>query len=201
MAGNLFQRIFKKKKKLTDYTPEEIHHEEKRLEIREGQLVAEIERMDQEKETIFEQGAKTKSLSRRKIYARRFNDLMNRVKLEDRELTRVTKEIMTLSRIRTVLERRQGPLASLLASLNEKNMAELQSLLEDDRINEEFYLQKIDSLLGITTDPAYEADQLGSAGLEVLKTWEAMDEGEIEYDEGMKKAEKSRPQKESPDAT
>jgi hypothetical protein len=196
-AAEVFDWLFRRRRKLTDFKPEELRREEKRLEIRENQLVSQQEKLDHEKEDIFNQGAKTKSIVRRRLYARRFNDLMGRIRLMDRELNRVSKEIMTLSRIRALLERTKNPksVTGILNNMSEVHLEQLQTLLEDDKIGEEFYLQKLDGLLGVANDPAYEAAEVGSEGLEVLKTWEAMDEGEMEFDEGLKQAEtgKERP--------
>jgi hypothetical protein len=190
-AGEVFDWLFKRRRRLTDFKPEELRREEKRMEIRENQLVAQQEKFDREKEDIFQNGAKTKSLVRRRMYARRFNDLMGRIRLLDRELSRVSKEIMTLSRIRALVERTKNPksVTGILNNLTDRHLDELQALLEDDKIGEEFYLQKLDMVLGVANDPAYDAAEIGNEGLEVLKTWEAMDEGEMEFDEGLKAAE------------
>jgi hypothetical protein len=190
-AGELFDWLFKRRRRLTDFKPEELRREEKRLEIRENQLVAQQEKLDREKEDLFQQGAKTKSVVRRRLYARRFNDIMGRVRLLDRELNRTSKEIMTMSRIRALIERTKNPksVTGILNNMTEAHMDQLSALLEDDKIGEEFYLQKLDLLLGVANDPAYDATEIGSEGMEVLKTWEAMDEGEMEFDEGLKQAE------------
>ena len=190
-ASDVMDWLFKRRRKITDFKPEELRREEKRLEIRENQLVAQQEKLDREKEDIFQQGVKNKSVVRRRMYARRFNDLMSRLRLMDRELSRVSKEVMTLSRIRALVERTKSPksVTGILNKLTDSNLDELQALLEDDKIGEEFYLQKLDMLLGVANDPAYDATEIGSEGMEVLKTWEAMDEGEMEFDEGLKQAE------------
>lgn len=196
-ASDVMDWLFKRRRRITDFKPEELRREEKRLEIRENQLVAQQEKLDREKEDIFQQGVKNKSAVRRRMYARRFNDLMGRLRLMDRELSRVSKEVMTLSRIRALVERTKSPksVTGILNKLSDANLDELQALLEDDKIGEEFYLQKLDTLLGVANDPAYEASEIGNEGLEVLKTWEAMDEGEMEFDEGLKAAESGRTEK------
>ncbi len=196
-ASDVMDWLFKRRRRITDFKPEELRREEKRLEIRENQLVAQQEKLDREKEDIFQQGVKNKSVVRRRMYARRFNDLMGRLRLMDRELSRVSKEVMTLSRIRALVERTKSPksVTGILNKLSDANLDELQALLEDDKIGEEFYLQKLDTLLGVANDPAYEASEIGNEGLEVLKTWEAMDEGEMEFDEGLKAAESGRTEK------
>jgi len=180
---------------------EEIRVEEKRLEIRENQHLHQIEKYDKLREDVFNQGAKTKSPARRRIYARRFGEFSQRIGMIERELTRVVKELMTMNRVRSLLERqRQIPVQNVLQRLNEEDMIKLTTLLEDDKVSEEMYLTKLDSLLGVVNDPAYESQDIGNEGLEVLKTWEQMDEGDLEFNEGLKEAtqkEKAGGQKES----
>jgi len=200
---SILGKIFTKGKKgLTDFGLEEIRVEEKRLEIRENQHLRQIEKYDKLREEVFHQGAKNKSPARRRIYARRFGDYSQRIGMIERELSRVVKELMTLTRVRGILERqRQVPAAqNVLQRLKEEDLLKLTTLLEDDKISEEVYSQKLDMLLGVVNDPAYESADIGNEGLEVLKTWEQMDEGELEFGEGLKEAtdrEKAGGQKES----
>jgi hypothetical protein len=202
---SILGKIFTKTKKgLTDFGLEEIRVEEKRLEIRENQHLRQIEKYDKLREEVFHQGAKNKSPARRRIYARRFGDYSQRIGMIERELSRVVKELMTLTRVRGILERqRQVPSAqNVLQRMKEEDLLKLTSLLEDDKISEEVYSQKLDVLLGVVNDPAYEQSDIGNEGLEVLKTWEQMDEGEMEFGEGLKEAtgaerEKSGGQKEA----
>jgi hypothetical protein len=188
---SILGQIFTKGKKgLTSLGLEEIRVEEKRLEIRENQHLRQIEKYDKLREEVFHQGAKNKSPARRRIYARRFGDYSQRIGMIERELSRVVKELMTLTRVRGILERqRQIPAAqNVLQRLKEEDLMKLTTLLEDDKISEEVYSQKLDMLLGVVNDPAYESADIGNEGLEVLKTWEQMDEGELEFGEGLKEA-------------
>ena len=200
---SILGQIFTKGKKgLTDFGLEEIRVEEKRLEIRENQHLRQIDKFDKLREDVFHQGAKTKSPARRRIYARRFGDYSQRIGMIERELSRVVKELMTLTRVRGILERqRQIPAAqNVLQRLKEEDLMKLTTLLEDDKISEEVYGQKLDLLLGVVNDPAYESADIGNEGMEVLKTWEQMDEGDLEFGEGLKEAvgrEKAGGQKEA----
>lgn len=198
---SILDRIFRRKKKLTDLSLEEIRVEEKRLEIRENQHIHKLEQMDKQREEIFNQGAKTKSPARRRIYARRFGEFSRRCGMIEREMSRVVKELMTLNRVRVILESdRQIPVKNILQNLSEEDMVKLTTLLEDDKVSEEVYLQKLDTVLGVVNDPAYETQDLGEEGLDVLKTWEQMDEGEIEsFDEGLKQATKGQKEKKAED--
>ncbi len=191
---SILGKIFNRRRGLTDLPLEEIRVEEKRLEIRENQHLHQIEKYDKLREEVFHQGAKCKSPARRRIYARRFGDYSQRVSLIERELMRVVKELMTLTRVRGILERqRQVPSRNVLQNLSEEDVVRLTTLLEDDKITEEVYLQKLDTLLGVVNDPALEASDIGSEGMEVLKTWEQMDEGELEFGEGLKEATQREP--------
>jgi len=187
---SILGKIFKVAKKgLSDLGLEEVRVEEKRLEIRENQHLRQIEKYDKLREEVFHQGAKTKTPARRRIYARRFGEYSQRIGMIERELTRVVKELMTLTRVRGILERqRQIPVQNVLQRLKEEDLMKLTTLLEDDKISEEVYSQKLDLLLGVVNDPAYESADIGNEGLEVLKTWEQMDEGELEFDAGLKEA-------------
>ena len=187
---SILGKIFKVAKKgLSDLGLEEVRVEEKRLEIRENQHLHQIEKYDKLREEVFHQGAKTKTPARRRIYARRFGEYSQRIGMIERELTRVVKELMTLTRLRGILERsRQIPTQNVLQNLSEEDVIKLTTLLEDDKVGEEMYMQKLDSLLGAVNDPALETSDIGNEGLEVLKTWEQMDEGELEFDAGLKEA-------------
>ena len=188
---SILGQIFTKTKKgLSDFGLEEIRVEEKRLEIRENQHLRQIEKYDKLREEVFHQGAKNKSPARRRIYARRFGDYSQRIGMIERELSRVVKELMTLTRVRGILERQRQVSAAqnVLQRLKEEDLMKLTTLLEDDKISEEVYSQKLDMLLGVVNDPAYESADIGNEGLEVLKTWEQMDEGELEFDAGLKEA-------------
>jgi hypothetical protein len=186
---SILGKFFKSRRGLLELSLEEIRVEEKRLEIRENQHLRKIETLDKQREEVFHQGAKTRSPARRRIYARRFGDCSQRISLVERELTRVVKELMTLTRVRGILERkRQIPVRNVLEKLSEADLGKLSILLEDDKIGEEVYLQKLDTVLGVVNDPSYEGAEIGNEGLEILKTWEQMDEGDLEFDQGLKEA-------------
>jgi len=190
---SIIEKIFRRRKRLTDLSLEELRVEEKRLEIRENQHINQVDKLEKQREDIFNQGSKTKSPARRRIYARRFNEVAQRVSIVERDLSRVVKELMTLNRIRVILERQRVPGSkNLLANLSDEDLGKITTLLEDDRIGEEVYLSKLDLVLGVVNDPAYETQDIGHEGMEVLKTWEAMDEGELDFDQGLKEASETR---------
>lgn len=183
-----FQKLFRRKKKLSRVTPAEIRVEEKRLEIRENQSIAELDKIDKEREEIFHQGAKTTSAARRRIYARRFTMLSQKAKILEREVLRYGKELITVGRLRAILERERGGGGNLLEKLSDEDLVKVASMLEDDKITEAVYMEKLDGVLGVVNDPALQQEEIGQEGMEVLKTWEQMDEGGIDFDTGLKEA-------------
>lgn len=180
--------LFGVERSLKDLDPEDLKREEKRLEIRENELIGRIEKIEEKKKDIFRKGAEASSRARRRIYARRYKDFTRRARMLDREVGRVTKEIMTLERIRMILPREEGTVGGILDRMDQSTVTELQSMLEDDKITEEMYLNKLDDILGITEDDVYEPELEDEEELDVIKTWEAMDKGELEMEDVMPEA-------------
>ncbi|MBI2931558.1 MAG: hypothetical protein HYY16_07885 [Planctomycetes bacterium] len=191
---SILEKIFRRRKSFASTSLEELRVEEKRLEIRENQHINQIDKYDKLRENVFHQGAKTKSPARRRVYARQFNEYAMRIQMMERELSRVVKELMTLNRLRGIMERQHTVGGkNLLERLSDEDLGKIIGLLEDDKVTEEMYVQKLDMMLGVVSDPAYESQDIGSEGQEVLKTWEAMDEGELDFEEGLKEASQKEP--------
>jgi len=188
---SLIEKIFRRRKGIGQMSLEEMRIEEKRLEIRENQHINQIDKYDKMRESVFHQGAKTKSPARRRVYARQFNDYSMRVQMMEKELSRTVKELMTMSRLRGIIERQRTVGGkNLLEHLSDEDLGKIIGLLEDDKVSEEIYVQKLDMMLGVVTDPSYESQDIGTEGQEVLKTWEQMDEGELDFDEAFEEASK-----------
>lgn len=183
--------LFGIERSIRDLDPDDLKREEKRLEIRENELIGRIEKIEEKKQDLFRKGAKTSSRARRRIYARRYKDFTRRAQMLDREVSRVTKEIMTLERIRMILPREEGTVGGILDRMDESTVTELQQMLEDDKITEEMYLNKLDNLLGITEDDIYQPEPTDEEEMDIIKTWEAMDEGELEMEDVMPEAAES----------
>src|SRR5258706_6171259 len=123
----ILDKIFKRRKGLT---LEELRIEEKRLEIRENQHINQVDKYDKMREDIFNQGAKTKSPARRRIYARRFEEYSQRISMFERELSRVTKELMTMNRLRSIMERKHGAgTKNVLEKLSDHDIGKIMGLL------------------------------------------------------------------------
>ncbi len=174
-------------------TLEQVRREEIKLGIRENQTLAKLEKTEKEREEIFAKGSKIKVASRRRQLARIYDLKASGVKTLERELAVISKELTTISAIKLALERQKNSKEGLSRVLNTVDEAELMTLLEDDKVSQEMYLEKLDSVLSTVTEGAHKiSEDLGKEGNEVMDVWQKMDEGEIEsFEDGLKIADKA----------
>ena len=191
----LFEFIGMKKKELT---LDQVTREEIKLGIRESQTLAKLEKLEKEREEIFAKGLKIKSPPRRRQLARLYEMKSSGVKMMERELGVLSKEITTISALKLALERRQSSKDGVARILERVDEAKLMTYLEDDKISQEMYLEKLNGVLSTVTDGASQiTEELGKEGSEVMDVWQKMDEGEIEsFSDGLKLADKAVREKE-----
>jgi hypothetical protein len=191
----LFEFIGMKKKELT---LDQVKREEIKLGIRESQTLAKLEKLEKEREEIFAKGLKIKSPPRRRQLARLYEMKSSGVKMMERELGVLSKEITTISALKLALERRQSSKDGVARILERVDEAKLMTYLEDDKISQEMYLEKLNGVLSTVTDGASQiTEELGKEGSEVMDVWQKMDEGEIEsFSDGLKLADKAVREKE-----
>jgi hypothetical protein len=193
---SIIEKLFKRRKNLS---LDEVRIEEKRLELKENQIVKKLENYDRDKGEIFKRGAETKSKALRRIYARKFEEATKVMQLEERELIQISKEIRLLSRIRMVLERSQKTRSAipLLERLNENQIHDLMKLIDTDTVKEAEFMEKVDLMLGLTEREEATGD-MGEEGMEVMKVWERMDDGQSDFEEGLKQATRAVTKKPEP---
>ncbi len=191
----LFDRILRRKK---DLTLEDVKREEIRLGIRENQTLAKLERLEKEREEIFSKGSRIKSPSRRRQLARLYDMKTNGTKMMERELSTLSKELTTMSGLKLALERKKMSKEGASQLLQKVDEAQLMTLLEDDKITQELYQEKLASVLStVMENPTTLVEDLGREGNEVMDVWQKMDEGEIEsFDAGLKLADRKVREKE-----
>ncbi len=184
--------------KKRDLSLPDVKREEIKLGIREKQTIAKLERLEKEKEEIFSKGAKIKSPSRRRQLARLFDMKSGGIKMLEHELAVLSKELTTLSALKLALERRDMSREGTSHLLNRVDEAELMGILENDKITQEMYAEKLTEVLGIVNEGnRAEIESLGREGDEVMNVWQKMDDGEIEdFDEAIKIADKAVREKE-----
>lgn len=195
----ILQLLGVKKKELS---LEQVRVEEKRLEIREGQTLLKLEKLEKEREEIFAKGSKIKAPSRRRQLARLYDLKSSGVKMMERELAVLSKELTTIAALKIALERRQMSREGVSRLLNRVDEAQLMTYLEDDKITQEMYVEKLNSVLStVSENPATLTESLGKEGHEVMDVWQKMDEGEIgTFEDGLKIADKAVREKEKRDA-
>lgn len=181
---------FKSDKKLTDYSADELKREEGRLQIRESQLIARLEKLEVEREIIFRQGAGVGSPIRRRILARKYEERARELSRVEGDLTRHMKELMIVSAIRFRMERRAQGETSLLKKVGGSEVDLLRELSERDDIDEEMYADKLTEILGAVEGPAADpVAGLGDEARSVLDVWARMDDGVIgTVEEGLEEA-------------
>ena len=179
--------------KKKDLTLDQVRREEIKLGIRESQTLAKLERSEKEREEIFAQGMKQKSPARRRQLARLYEARSSGVKMMERELSVISKELTTISALKLALERQQHSREGVSKLLNRVDEAQLMTYLEDDKITQEMYLEKLNNVLSTVTDNATQiTETLGKEGNDVMQVWQKMDEGEIDnFEDGLKLADKA----------
>jgi hypothetical protein len=179
--------IFKGRKKIT---AQDIRIEKIRLEQREKKLASDIEGMAKEKEELFRKGAGTTSKSLRMIYARKFEETTKRLQLMERESIRLWKEVRVITALNHVMEHTRGSGGErLLAKMTDGQMMDLMRLIDSDDIKGEVFNEKLDQMMGLIDATDAQKEPVGAEGQEILGIWEKMDEGAMELEEGLKKAD------------
>lgn len=185
--------IFKGRKKIT---AQDIRIEKIRLEQREKKMAADIEAMAKEKEELFRKGAETTSKSLRMIYARKFEETTKRLQLMERESVRLWKEVRVITALNHVYEHTRGSGGErLLAKLTDGQMMDIMRLIDSDDIKGEVFNEKLDQMMGLIDATDSGKEPIGAEGKEILGIWEKMDEGSMEFEEGLKKADEETKKK------
>ena len=180
-------------RKRKELTLDQVRREEARMGIRENQTLAKLEKTEKQREEIFAKGAKIKGPTRRRQLARLYHSKASGVKMLERELSTISKELQTLSALRMALERQKMSREGLSKLLHRVDEVQLVTYLEDDKITQEMYMEKLSSVLNTVSEDAPEiAESLGQEGREVMDVWDKMDEGEIEsFEDGLKIADRA----------
>lgn len=169
---------------------DEVRYEEKRLELKEEQLLKRVEEYELDKDRLFRRGASCKSLTLRRIYARKFEDLTRRIRDGEQDLLKLGKQLRLLNRLRLLFERKSDNVVSnILKRLSESQLNEIISMIERSDIKEGEFLEKVDTMFGIT-DKTSEAEELGEEGKEVMKLWERIDQGKLKVEYGLSHKQK-----------
>ena len=190
----LIDKIFGRKKTLSDLNKQELRKEEILIGKQRDRLFKRIEEIATAKQKIFQQGATQKSPDLRKALAQQFELKSQEQVMVARELNLRSKELMTVSRLRIIQEGRQSGKALGRLNVTDRDMAKITSWIEDDAVTQDMYQERLDQILDIGAQA--DKDALASAGLtsagnELMHLWEEMDKGHLKEDEALQAAEKT----------
>lgn len=176
----LFDWLFeKKKKRLTEMSGGELRIEERMMARERDQLFRRMSQLDDQKKQLFERGAKEKSPDLRRTLAQQFELCSSEQAMIGRELNVKSKELITITRVRMLAERRERSRESgVLGRISEMDMMKIQGLIEDDSIKAEMYNERLDELLGTMQQVDSGKASLSSATQGVLDAWTKVDVGE-----------------------
>jgi hypothetical protein len=191
----LIDKIFGKKKTLSELNRQEIRREEILIGKQRDRLFKRIEQIQTEKQKIFEQGKTQKSPELRKSLALQFEMKAQEQMMVAKELNLRQKEMMTLGRLRMIKENSEKGKALGRLNVTDKDVARISSWIEDDAVTQEMYAERLDQILDLGEQADRDAlagTQLKEAGTEIMNIWNDMDKGVIQTtEEGFEEADKA----------
>jgi hypothetical protein len=190
----LIDKFFSKTKTLSELSRQELRKEEILLEKSRDRLFKKIDTLGATKKKIFEQGAQQKSPELRKALAQDFELKTQEQVMAGRELTLRSKELLTVSRLRMIKENSEGGRALGRLKLTDKDVAKISGWIDDDKVNQDTYQDRLDTLLEIGRDA--DRDASGSSGLtqegqELMDQWNKIDRGTVKPEEAFDAADKA----------
>jgi hypothetical protein len=190
----LIDKIFGRKKTLSQLDRQELRKEEILLTKNRDKLFKRIEQISNDKQKIFKQGATQKSPELRKALAQDFELKTQEQLMAARELNLRSKELLTVSRMRMVKENAERGKALGRLNLTDKDVAKISQWIEDDSVTQDMYVDRLNQILEIgaqSDKDAMEAAGLTSAGQELMNIWNEMDRGAIKDEEAFDEADKA----------
>src|SRR5213078_1720451 len=190
----LIDKIFGKKKSLSELSRQELRREEIILTKQRDRLFKRIGDISTDKQKIFQQGATQKSPELRKALAQDFELKTQEQLMAARELNLRSKELMTVSRLRLVKENNEKGRALGRLNLTDKDVAKISQWIEDDAVGQDMYQERLDQILelGVQSDKdAMAAAGLTSAGQELMNIWNEMDRGAVKEEEAFEEADRA----------
>jgi hypothetical protein len=190
----LIDKIFGKKKSLSELNKQELRREEILLTKQRDRLFKKIETISQNKQKIFQQGATQKSPELRKALAQDFELKTQEQLMAARELNLRSKELLTVSRLRMVQENKASGRALGRLNVTDKDVAKISQWIEDDAVTQDMYSEKLDQILDLGAQS--DKDALASAGLtgagqELMNVWNDLDRGAVKETDAFAQADEA----------
>ncbi len=189
----LIDRIFGRKKTLSELSKLELRKEEILLTKQRDKLFKKIEDLAGAKQKIFQMGATQKSPELRKALAQDFEFKSQEQMMAARELNLRAKELLTVSRLRMVKENNERGRALGRLNVTDKDVAKITGWIEDDSVSQDMYMERLDTILdlGLQSDKdAIAGAGVSSTGQELLNIWNQLDEGTMKETEAFEEADR-----------
>jgi hypothetical protein len=190
----LIDKLFGKKKTLSQLNKQELRREEILLTKQRDRLFKKIGDMSSAKQKIFQQGATQKSPELRKALAQDFELKTQEQLMAARELNLRSKELLTVSRLRMIQENKASGRALGRLNVTDADVAKISGWIEDDAVSQDMYQERLDQILelGAQSDKdALAAAGLSGAGQELMNIWNDLDRGAVKEDEAFDQADKA----------
>src|SRR5258705_7491712 len=143
----LIDKIFGKKKTLSELSKQELRKEEIIIGKQRDRLFKRIEEIAANKQKIFQQGATQKSPELRKALAQQFELKSQEQVMVARELNLRSKELMTVSRLRILQESKAAGKALGRLNVTDKDMVRITSWIADDAVPQDMYHALLEQLV------------------------------------------------------
>jgi hypothetical protein len=190
----LIDKIFGKKKTLSELSRQELRREEIILTKQRDRLFKKISDVAAHKQKIFQQGAQQKSPELRKALAQDFELKTQEQLMAARELNLRSKELLTVSRLRMVKENNEKGRALGRLNLTDKDVAKISGWIEDDSVSQDMYNERLNMILELGAESDKQAlsnVELAGAGQELMAIWNDMDRGAVKEEQGFEQADEA----------
>jgi hypothetical protein len=190
----LIDKIFGRKKSLSELSRQELRREEIILTKQREKLFKRIGDISTQKQKIFQQGAQQKAPELRKALAQDFELKTQEQLMAARELNLRSKELMTVSRLRMVKENSEGGRTLGRLNLTDKDVAKISGWIEDDSVSQDMYNERLNTILELGAEADKDAManvQLNSDGNELMAIWNQMDRGDVKEEQAFEKADEA----------
>jgi hypothetical protein len=188
----LLDKILGRNKSLSDLSASELRKEEILTGKQRDRLLKKIEDLAGQKQKIFQLGATQKSPELRKALAMDFELKSQEQLMSARELNLRSKELMTVSRLRLIMESKEKGRALGRLKLTDRDVARITGWIEDDTVAQDMYGERLDAILSLGQEA--DADAVAAAGLtqagqELMNVWDQLDKGKVKDTEAFDRAD------------
>lgn len=183
---NFFEWLTTKRKTLSTMNVTELRSQEMLLENERNRMQAKVGKLAADKQKIIDKGAHERTPELRRMLAQQYDSLHTEQMMYTRQLNVRSKELLTVARLRMLREssaRTAASRAGGFVGINEKDLATIERLIENESISAEMYQERLDEILQVGHEADKQSAMVSDAGKELLQVWEDMDAGLIKDNE------------------